>query len=266
MQDNTYTKQFIKDLLKQNPGKSPNIVILTGAGISAESGLQTFRGAGGLWCGHKVEDVATPEGFIRNPALVHQFYNERRKGLFDDNVAPNPAHKALANLQQNWPGDVTVVTQNIDDLHERGGFENVIHMHGEVCKSFCVYCREKTEQEGDSSVDDTCRFCGKKGGMRPDIVWFGEMPYHMEIIDMKLSQADLFISIGTSGNVYPAAGFVLMATHAGAKTLEINLEPSQNAGAFTHGLYGPASQEVPDFVDKLLEEAHSLTIKTPSSP
>lgn len=253
VQNEMDTQQFANDLLGKSPKEDFNIVILTGAGISAESGLQTFRGDNGLWCGHKVEDVATPQAFMRNPVLVHQFYNERRQGLFSSDVAPNDAHKALAKLQQNWPGDVTVVTQNIDDLHERGGSEDVIHMHGEVCKSFCIYCGEKTEQKSDSSTEDACHSCGRKGGMRPDIVWFGEMPYHMDLIEMKLSRADLFISIGTSGNVYPAAGFVLMASHAGAKTLEINLEPSMNAGAFTHGIYGPASQKVPEFVDMLLD-------------
>lgn len=198
-----------------------------------------------------MEDVATPEAFVRNPAMVHQFYNERRSGLLDEAVQPNPAHKALARLQNKWPKQVTIVTQNIDDLHERGGAKDVIHMHGEVFKSFCSYCGKKVEQQGDSSVEDACLSCGKKGGMRPDIVWFGEMPYHMNLIDSRLSMADLFISIGTSGNVYPAAGFVLMAKNAGAKTLEINLERSVNASAFTHGLYGSASKEVPRFLDMI---------------
>ena len=255
MHKNTETQCFIKEFLESKPAKDLSIVVLTGAGISAESGLQTFRGAGGLWCGHPVEDVATPEAFRRNPALVHQFYNERRKGLYDPNVAPNPAHTALAELRQRWPGHVTIVTQNIDDLHERGGSTDVIHMHGEVCKSFCLYCHKKAEQKEDSSVEDVCPSCNKKGGMRPDIVWFGEMPYDMDIIEMRLAQADLFISIGTSGNVYPAAGFVLMAGYAGAKTLEINLEPSLNAQAFTHGVYGPASVEVPRFIEALMKTA-----------
>lgn len=253
MHQESNTDQFVTSLLESKPGKHLNIVILTGAGISAESGLQTFRGEGGLWCGQRVEDVATPEAFVRNPDMVHQFYNERRDGLFSETIAPNLAHKALAQLQQNWRGDVTLVTQNIDNLHERGGFTDVIHMHGEVCKSFCIHCHERIEQMSDSSVEDICPSCSKKGGMRPDIVWFGEMPYHMAEIDAKIADADLFISIGTSGNVYPAAGFVLMASHAGAQTLEINLEPSMNAQVFSHGMYGPASQEVPSFVEALLE-------------
>jgi len=253
MQENSETQQFIEKLLKSNSGKALNIVILTGAGISVESGLKTFRGEGGLWCGERVENVATPQAFVRDPALVHKFYNERRNELDREDVAPNAAHKALAELQQNWSGDVTIVTQNIDNLHESGGSGDVIHMHGEVCKSFCISCYKKIEQKGDSFIDDVCPRCNKKGGMRPDIVWFGEMPYHMDRIEMKLAASDLFISVGTSGNVYPAAGFVLMANNAGAQTLEINLEPSMNAQAFSHGMYEPASQEVPRFVETLFE-------------
>ncbi len=253
MHEDNIIEEFISDI-KTKAGKNPNIAILTGAGISAESGLQTFRGEGGLWCGHHVEDVATPQAFIRNPILVHQFYNERRNGLFSDDVAPNDAHKALARLQSKHRGKVTLITQNIDDLHERGGTTEVIHMHGEVCMSFCIHCHTKAPQRQDSSIEDICASCKVKGGMRPDIVWFGEMPYHMDKIDAALSQADLFVSIGTSGNVYPAAGFVLMAANAGAGTLEINLEPSKNAHVFDCGMYGAASQEVPRFVAALLEE------------
>ncbi len=254
---NTHNDGFVAEFMARFDGSAalaPDIVILTGAGISAESGLQTFRGAGGLWCGHRVEDVATPEAFVRNPALVHQFYNERRQGLLSDEVVPNPAHTALARLQKEWAGEVTIVTQNIDDLHERGGAQNVMHMHGEILRSFCSHCRNKIDQMGDSSTDDTCGSCTKTGGMRPDIVWFGEMPYFMDEIEKKLLNADLFISIGTSGNVYPAAGFVRTADFSGAKTLEINLEPSQNAYEFTHGIYGKAGAEVPQFVDQLLKE------------
>ena len=250
-------QQFVAEFLSafdNMDNLAPDIVILTGAGISAESGIQTFRGADGLWCGHRVEDVATPEAFMRNPALVHQFYNERRQGLLSDDVAPNPAHTALADLQQSWPGEVTVITQNIDDLHERGGANNVMHMHGEILRSFCIQCREKADQKTDSTCDDVCGACGQTGGMRPDIVWFGEMPYFMDEIETKLINADLFISIGTSGNVYPAAGFVRLAEYSGAKTLEINLEPSQNAAEFTHGIYGKAGTEVPKFVEHLLKE------------
>lgn len=246
-----FIEEFVSEVSNVK-GRVPNIVVLTGAGISAESGLQTFRASDGLWCNHRVEDVATPEAFVRDPNLVHKFYNERRIGLLSDDVAPNAAHEALGRLQDKWSGDVTIVTQNIDDLHERGGSKDVIHMHGEVLKSFCLYCRVKVEQVGDSTVNDVCPSCSKEGGMRPDIVWFGEMPYHMDDIDYRLTGADLFMSIGTSGNVYPAAGFVLMAANAGAKTVEVNLEPSLNAGVFTHGFYGPASIEVPKFVEMLI--------------
>ncbi len=244
--------QSIRALSGDDPSVAADIVILTGAGISAESGLQTFRGDGGLWCGHRVEDVATPQAFARNPALVHQFYNERRDGLLSDDVAPNPAHEALARLQKDWGGEVTIVTQNIDDLHERGGACDVLHMHGEILKSFCIHCRSVTPQTTHSSTADACPNCDKVGGMRPDIVWFGEMPYHMDIIERKITSADLFISIGTSGNVYPAAGFVMNARQMGAKTLEINLEPSKNAYEFSHGIYDKASLAVPKFVDMLL--------------
>lgn len=244
--------QQIIDVLFDDFGSNFNIVILTGAGISAESGVPTFRAADGLWCGHRVEDVATPEAFARNPALVHQFYNERRQGLLHDDVQPNPAHKALGELQDDWSGDVTIVTQNIDNLHERGGSKNVIHMHGEILRSFCIFCRNKFDQSVDSSVDSICPACSKTAGVRPDIVWFGEMPYHMERIERRLSECDLFLSIGTSGNVYPAAGFVRLASYSDAKTIEINLEPSLNAHEFTHGIYGKAGEILPAFIEKIL--------------
>ena len=244
-------RDFISKFKEEYP--DANIAILTGAGISAESGLQTFRGSDGLWCGHRVEDVATPEAFARNPDLVHDFYNQRRAGLLDPSVQPNPAHRALAKLQEEWENDVTIITQNIDDLHERGGANDVIHMHGEVLKALCLYCRKKCKIKTNLSRKDICSSCDQKEGLRPDIVWFGEMPYHMELIEEKILNCDLFISIGTSGNVYPAAGFVRLAAHAGAQTLEINLEPSINAAEFTHGIYGKASLEVPKFVDMLLK-------------
>ncbi len=231
---------------------APEIVILTGAGISAESGLQTFRGDGGLWCGHRVEDVATPEAFLRDPELVHQFYNERRHGLLDPSIQPNPAHEALARLQKEWVGRVSIVTQNIDDLHERGGADEVIHMHGEVLRAFCIHCGEKTDQHDDLTTDHTCPTCGKTGGLRPDIVWFGEMPYHMDEIEQRIQNCDIFLSIGTSGNVYPAAGFVNLASYVNAQTIEINLEPSLNASTFTHGVYGKASLALPAFIDHIL--------------
>lgn len=229
-----------------------SIVILTGAGISAESGLETFRGAGGLWCGHRIKDVATPEAFARNPDMVHEFYNMRRQGLLKAEINPNPAHLALAELEEKWPGNVLVVTQNIDDLHERAGSKNLIHMHGEILKAFCRFCRADLECRDDLSTTMTCGKCSKTGGIRPDIVWFGEMPYRMDAIFEALSNCDMFLSIGTSGNVYPAAGFVGEALRHGALTAELNLEPSLNAAVFHESLAGPASRTVPDFVRSVL--------------
>lgn len=233
------------------------MVILTGAGISAESGLETFRGAGGLWCGHRVEEVATPEAFKQNPKLVHAFYNMRRNGLLAAEVQPNPAHKALAELEEKWSGDVLIVTQNIDDLHERGGTQNLLHMHGEILQAFCMHCSHETgvkiECRTDLSTENVCPSCGQKGGLRPDIVWFGEMPYHMYEIGLALASCDLFIAIGTSGHVYPAAGFVTEALSAGAMTIEMNLEHSLNASDFHHSIAGPAGTTVPKLVEQLLE-------------
>jgi NAD-dependent deacetylase len=233
------------------PGAS--IVILTGAGISAESGLETFRGAGGLWCGHRVEDVATPEAFMRDPALVHDFYNMRRNGLLDPQIQPNAAHAALAKLESEWDGEVLLVTQNIDNLHERAGSQNLLHMHGEVLKAFCHHCHYKVNCTSDLSTTHACEKCTKTGGVRPDIVWFGEMPYHMDRIFDALANCDLFISIGTSGHVYPAAGFVAEARRAGAATVEFNLDPAQNATLFHEQIYGPAGTTLPAFVDRLLK-------------
>jgi NAD-dependent deacetylase len=235
-----------------NLPKNGSIVILTGAGISAESGLETFRGAGGLWCGHRVEDVATPEAFMRDPGLVHEFYNMRRTGLLDPRIKPNAAHLALAELEKEWPGEVLIVTQNIDDLHERAGTKNLIHMHGEVLKAFCHFCQERIPCDKDLSVEMSCASCSKKGGIRPDIVWFGEMPYQMDTIFNALIDCDLFLSIGTSGHVYPAAGFVMEAQRGGAHTAELNLEPGLNVSAFHQSITGPASKTVPDFVRSLL--------------
>lgn len=242
-----------------------NIVVLTGAGISAESGLKTFRGVDGLWEGHRVEDVATPEAFLRNPALVYQFYNERRRGLLQDDVRPNAAHGSLGQLQEDWPrkngGSVTIVTQNIDNLHERGGAQDVIHMHGELLKMFCMHCMAAAGQEPEyvekhDILDDlnektVCASCHMGGGLRPDIVWFGEMPYHMNRIMRALRDCDLFLSIGTSGNVYPAAGFVQKALYSGAYTMEVNLDASMGANQFHEGIYGPASKKVPE-ISKIL--------------
>lgn len=229
-----------------------SIVILTGAGISAESGLKTFRAADGLWENHRVEDVATPEAFLRDPALVHRFYNERRRQLLGG-VEPNAAHRALARLEREYPGEVLLVTQNIDDLHERAGSRRLIHMHGELLFVRCERSGQRFLIEGDCSVAQRCDCCGESGRLRPDIVWFGEMPLHMEDIYRALDSCALFVAIGTSGNVYPAAGFVEVAAAAGARTLELNLEASRVGSAFEERRYGPAGVQVPQLVEELLE-------------
>lgn len=226
------------------------IVILTGAGISAESGLSTFRDTTGIWTQYDWREVATIEGFRKNPALVQEFYNKRRSAHRD--VKPNAAHAALARLEAEHP-DATIVTQNVDGLHEAAGAKRVIHMHGEMRKVFCMQCGERREWSGDLSVKTVCRACGTAGGVRPGVVWFGEMPYHMERIGGLLASCDHFISIGTSGNVYPAAGFVAQARAGGAHTIELNLEPSEGASLFHDAIYGPASTVVPAYVEKLLK-------------
>jgi len=227
-----------------------NIVILTGAGVSAESGLATFRGPDGLWEGHRVEDVATPEAFARDPELVHKFYDARRARLGE--VEPNAAHRALARLDAEWPGELLIVTQNVDDLHERAGAKRLLHMHGELASGWCLRCNERFGWSGAMGAGAECPSCGTVGLVRPDIVWFGEMPYEMERIDEAIMGADLFVSIGTSGAVYPAAGFVQTAKYCGARTLEINLEPSQGSIFFDERRYGPAGVEVPKWVEELL--------------
>jgi len=227
-----------------------NIVVLTGAGISAESGLNTFRAADGLWEDHRVEDVATPEAFVHDPALVHRFYDARRARLAE--VEPNPAHAALARLDAEWPGDLLIVTQNVDDLHERAGAKRLLHMHGELKSGWCQSCDERFTWDGGMGEAACCPVCAAVGGVRPDIVWFGEMPYEMERIEMALMRTDLFVSIGTSGAVYPAAGFVQTARYRGANTLEINLEPSQGSIFFDDCRFGPAGVEVPRWVEELL--------------
>ena len=249
------------------------IVILTGAGISAESGLATFRAADGLWEGHRVEDVATPEAYVRDPRLVHEFYDARRARLGE--VAPNAAHIALARLDAAWPGELLIVTQNVDDLHERAGTNRLLHMHGELLKGWCRRCNKRFDWTGamsptsvrpersrgtlegvstslDTNGPNVCPSCDTPGMVRPDIVWFGEMPYEMERTEAALMNADLFVSIGTSGAVYPAAGFVGTAKYCGARTLEINLEPSQGSLSFDERRYGRASEEVPSWVGDLL--------------
>jgi NAD-dependent deacetylase len=226
-----------------------SIVILTGAGISAESGLGTFREQDGLWSRYDLEEVATPEGFARNPALVHAFYNARRANARA--AQPNAAHLALARLERVWPGQVTVITQNVDDLHERAGQRRVIHMHGELAGATCAGCGAHWEAPAEMSTSDPCPECGEPM-TRPDVVWFGEMPYDMDLIERHLGAAGIFASIGTSGQVFPAASFVLQANAAGAETVELNLEPSDFSGVFDESHFGPATQVVPSWVDKLL--------------
>ena len=226
-----------------------NIVVLTGAGISAESGIATFRGPGGLWEGHRVEDVATPEALARNPALVHRFYDLRRDALRE--VQPNAAHRALARLDAQWPGELLIVTQNVDDLHERAGAKRMLHMHGELNSALCARCGERLDWRDALPPGAACPGCAGPA-LRPDIVFFGEMPYGMERIEMAIGRADLFVSIGTSGAVYPAAGFVQTARYHGADTLELNLEPSVGSVFFHESRMGPAGVLVPAWVEEVL--------------
>jgi NAD-dependent deacetylase len=229
-----------------------SIVVLTGAGISKESGLDTFRDADGLWAKVRVEDVATPEAFARDPARVHDFYNARRRGMASSNVQPNAAHRALAALERAWPGEFLLVTQNIDDLHERAGSQNLIHMHGELLKARCERCGAVHRHDHDLSLATPCPACREIGGMRPHVVWFGEMPFAMDRIYEALARCTIFISIGTSGNVYPAAGFVQEARRHRAHTVELNLEPSEGASLFLERRYGAATEVVPAYVETLL--------------
>ena len=226
-----------------------NIVILTGAGISAESGIDTFRAAGGLWEQHRVEDVATPEGFLRDPALVQRFYDARRQAV--QGVKPNAAHHALARLDAEWDGDLLIVTQNVDDLHERAGARRVLHMHGELLSALCVACEARHRWTEPLIDGPACPACGAQT-LRPDVVWFGEMPYEMDRIYAALRRADLFVSIGTSGAVYPAAGFVRDARELGAVTLEINLERSEGSPWFAESRLGSAGELVPQWVESVL--------------
>lgn len=230
----------------------PRIVILTGAGISAESGIRTFRASDGLWEDHRIEDVATPEGFARNPALVQRFYNARRAQLRDPALRPNAAHLALARLERDYGGEVLLVTQNVDNLHERAGSRQLLHMHGELTSMRCTRSGERFRIEDDITPELRCDCCGATGTLRPDIVWFGEMPHHMDTIGAALARCGLFLSIGTSGNVYPAAGFAAAARAAGAHGVELNLEPSQVHNAFQEHRYGPATEVVPAMVAELL--------------
>ena len=225
------------------------LVILTGAGISAESGLGTFRDVGGLWDQYDLSEVATPEGFAKNPSLVLDFYNARRANA--RGAAPNAAHAVLARLEEEMGSDLTLVTQNIDGLHEAAGSRRVIHMHGEIERALCASCGQTWRAPDEMAPADACPHCGAQA-TRPDIVWFGEMPYHMEAIYAALEAADVFASIGTSGEVYPAAGFVEVARAAGLRTVEINLEATRRPGLFDEVILGPATQAVPDWVDGLL--------------
>ena len=226
-----------------------NIVILTGAGVSAESGIDTFRSAGGLWEQHRVEDVATPEGFARDPELVLRFYDMRRAAI--QTKQPNPAHKALARLDREWGGDLLIITQNVDDLHERAGANRVLHMHGTHLNAWCTACDIRSPWRETLIDRPPCPACGE-AALRPDVVWFGEMPYEMDRIYAALREADLFVSIGTSGAVYPAAGFVRDARECGARTLELNLERSQGSRWFDETRLGAASVIVPEWVDEIL--------------
>ncbi len=235
---------------------SYRIVILTGAGISAESGLGTFRDKDGVWTRVSLEDVATPEGFARNQPLVQEFYNKRRRDMLK--ASHNAAHTALSRLQSELAarniGEMLLVTQNVDNLHEASGSTNVVHMHGELGSAMCVSCDWREPWLFDIEPDTPCPACGPQGCVRPDVVWFGEIPYRMDEIYERLTRCDLFISIGTSGAVYPAADFVREAKQSGAQTLELCLDPSENANIFDNGIYGPATEVVPYWVDKWLSE------------
>jgi NAD-dependent deacetylase len=234
-------------------GRQRSIVVLTGAGISAESGLPTFRGSEGLWLGWRLEDVATPEAFARQPDVVQRFYDLRRRQLLAPEIGPNPAHRALAELERRWPGSVAIVTQNIDDLHERAGSENLIHMHGELLKARCTACAVVSPWRDDLAGAHRCPACFGADLLRPHVVWFGEMPLELDAIYQALATCDLFIAIGTSGQVHPAAGFVEeVRRHVRAHTVELNLEPSAVDSLFAERRRGPASEVVPRYVDGLL--------------
>ena len=226
------------------------VVVLTGAGVSAESGVPTFRDADGLWEGHRVEDVATPEAYDHQPSVVHRFYDARRAALAT--VDPNPAHLALARLEEALGDDLLVVTQNIDDLHERGGSTRLVHMHGRLRSAWCRACDGRTDWHDDLADHPPCPRCGVTE-LRPDVVWFGEIPYEMDRIFAALERADVFVSIGTSGAVYPAAGFVQYAGGRGAHTLELNLEPSAGTSLFAEARHGPASVLVPRWVSEIVD-------------
>lgn len=232
--------------------KYNKIVVLTGAGVSAESGINTFRASDGLWENHRIEDVATPQGFNRNPELVYRFYNQRRQQLLQPDITPNSAHLALADLEHKFDGECLIVTQNVDNLHERAGSKQVLHMHGELLTARCCNSKQVISMTEDFDHTTDCLCCTPVSRMRPNIVWFGEMPMYMDTIYEALWEADLFIAIGTSGHVYPAAGFVEEANRNGAHTVELNLEPSVVESHFSEKIYGMAGSIVPEFVDNIL--------------
>jgi NAD-dependent deacetylase len=232
-----------------------SIVILTGAGISAESGVDTFRAADGIWAKYDIEEVATPEAFAGDPLKVNAFYNARRRQLLSGTIGPNPAHRALAELQSAWRGRVTLVTQNIDDLHERAGSTDVLHMHGELTKVRCTDSERVIEWRRDVTPGERCECCGMTGTLRPHVVWFRELPFWLDEATRALRECDLFMAIGTSGQVYPASGFIDVARASGrARTVELNLEPTVLSHLFDENLHGPAGRVVPEFIARLLEQ------------
>ncbi len=233
------------------------IVILTGAGISKESGLDTFRDPDGIWAKHSIEEVATPQAFARDPALVHRFYNARRRMLHEPTIQPNAAHQALVRLEREWAGPFLLVTQNVDNLHDRAGSDRLLHMHGELARLLCNACGHRMDWADDLDVSVPCPACGETGTLRPDVVWFGEMPHGLDTIERALEGCGLFLSIGTSGNVYPAAGFVAMASQLGAWCVELNLEPTGGTGQFDEAHHGPATIIVPGYVEALLSRARA---------
>ena len=253
LRDRLRQRIFFRDGMPEKMEK-PRVLVLTGAGISAESGIRTFRAADGLWEEHRVEDVATPDGFARNPELVQSFYNARRHQLQQPEIKPNAAHQALARLEAELGDRFMLVTQNIDNLHERAGSQNVIHMHGELLKVRCTQSGQVIDWKGEVTADDKCHCCQFPAPLRPHVVWFGEMPLDMDHIYMALQMADIFIAIGTSGHVYPAAGFVHEAKLHGAHTVELNLEPSQVGSEFEEKHYGLASEVVPEYINRLLQD------------
>lgn len=246
MNPNQNSLEYLLELVHKRSQPVTRICVLTGAGISAESGIKTFRAADGLWENHSIEEVATPLGFANNPALVQKFYNERRQQLLSG-IAPNTGHISLARFQQQFSGEFTLITQNIDNLHELAGSEQVLHMHGELLKIRCSQTGYLYDCEHDVNIEDQCQCCSAAGSLRPHVVWFGEMPLYMEEIYAALDECDMFIAVGTSGNVYPAAGFFQVAQQVGAISVELNLQPSGNAAEFDLGIYGPATQVLPEF-------------------